>query len=78
MEVGMDDLTTAQGIREWMRPFVEALVERARRRLGSKMEAYRYVAEANGVSVTWLRKLLSQEPMSIEAYNGIPELARRI
>jgi hypothetical protein len=52
---------------KWLIPFAEALVERARRRLGSKMEAYRYVAEANGLSTTWLRKLLSGEPMVIYA-----------
>jgi hypothetical protein len=69
----MHDITrplTADEMREWLIPFAEALVERARRRLGSKMEAYRYVAEANGVSVTWIRKLLSGEPMAIDAYKG--------
>jgi hypothetical protein len=70
MEAGMDDLTTTEGFRKLIRPCAEALVERARRRLGSKMEAYRYVAEANGISVTWLRKFLSEEPMSIEAHKG--------
>ncbi len=66
----MDDLTTTEGFRKLIRPCAEALVERARRRLGSKMEAYRYVAEANGISVTWLRKFLSEEPMSIGAHKG--------
>jgi hypothetical protein len=81
MEAGMDDVArkmhditrplTADEMREWLIPFAEALVEQARRRLGSKMEAYRYVAEANGVSVTWLRKLLSGEPMALYAYKSM-------
>ena len=66
----MDDLTTAEGLRKLAKTLAEALVERARRQVGSKMEAYRYVAEATGVSVTWLRKLLSDEPMTLYAHKG--------
>jgi hypothetical protein len=66
----MDELATAEGLRKLARTLAEALVERAWRQLGSKMEAYRHVAEATGVSATWLRKLLSDEPMTLYAHKG--------
>lgn len=44
------------------------LVRRAEYRSGSRMSAYEYVGKAVGGSGSWLRKLISSQPVTLHAH----------
>lgn len=48
-------------------PLVGALVERAERRVGSRMAAYADVARAIGSTGSWVRKFLGRQPVRLDA-----------
>ncbi|MGA0595421.1 hypothetical protein [Enterovirga sp. CN4-39] len=62
------------------RPFAEALVDRERRKRGSKMSAYAAVADLAGVSESWVRKLLGGRPVVVELrhFLSLAEAYRRV
>lgn len=60
-------MTASDGI-DRARPFAEALVEREHRKSGSRMTAYAAVANAVGVSESWLRKLLGRQPVVVAVH----------
>jgi len=56
------------------------LVRRAEYRSGSRMSAYEYVGKAVGGSGSWLRKLISSQPVTLHAhqYLNISRLYARL
>lgn len=48
-------------------PMVGALVERASKRVGSRMAAYNDVGRSIGESGSWVRKFLGRQPVRLDA-----------
>jgi tellurite resistance protein len=69
-------MMTSSDTLESVRPFANALVERAERQTGSRMAAYEMVASTVGVTSTWLRKFLGRQPgLVVEYHEGLNIIA---
>ncbi len=73
-------IVTADDAIEKTRPFAQALVDRERRKRGSKMSAYAAVGDLAGVSESWVRRLLGGRPVVVELrhFLSLAEAYRRM
>ena len=66
---------SAVEMQERVRPYACALVDHHRHRTGSRMTAYVHVADAIGVSTSWVRRLIGRQPIGLAAHEYLNLLA---